>query len=740
MDDQANIKVFTRFRPLNDRELQISQSCCVNFLDSMTVSVTSSHENAEPMKFTFDRAFTPNESQKNVYEIAAKPIVDAVMQGFNGTVLAYGQTSSGKTFTMSGPDFEDDELMGIIPRMVTTVFDNICAADEHVEFSVKVAYCEIYLEKIKDLLNLSKVNLKIHEDRTRGIFIDGLTEVYVSNDKEVYELMLAGSDNREVAYTSMNAGSSRSHSLFLLTVGQTNSKDCCGKVGKLYLVDLAGSEKISKTGAAGKRLEEAKNINKSLTVLGQVIYSLTDGKSTHIPYRDSKLTRVLQDSLGGNSKTCLIVTCSPSPFNEAETVSTLRFGVRAKAIKNKPKVNREYTVAELKLMLSKAQEEIEKKNKIIARLEDNLKKLGGHVSVTFDEKSEIGEGKIDYDEVMAEIDDLRSRLNEEIEINSSLSDVKMKLHQETEGTRADNESLMLQTNALNEKVLDYETTLKEQEMLIEKLAITKETLETDYEQILKAKISLEQLLNERDLEISELKLHCPSNTKLTSSTIYDLRSQLEYEKEMNLELKNKTKQLEASLEESTKVLQKSGTNIQEILIVQAVARVKKVWDDERKSILKDLKNRINKVIELEIALDSAKERYEALENTLTLGEKNLKKKTEVLSKNLEQLGFLYHQLMNEKATSKVDLKILERKVARISDKNASLEEEIKKYKALLAQAESKMRMFEDELSYPNSSRISANNSSRMIKGSLLPHIKKTIKGGQDSARHSYLLE
>lgn len=740
MEDQANIKVFSRFRPLNDKEQQVSQNFCVNFVNSMTVSIASNYENTDPLKFTFDRVFPPNESQQNVYEIAAKPIVDAVMQGFNGTVLAYGQTSSGKTFTMAGPDFEDYELMGIIPRMVSTVFDNICSADEHVEFSVKVAYCEIYLEKVKDLLDVNKTNLKIHEDRSRGIFIEGLTEQYVSNDTEVYELMKIGSDNREVAYTNMNSGSSRSHSLFLLTVNQTNSKDFSGKVGKLYLVDLAGSEKISKTGAAGKRLEEAKNINKSLTVLGQVIYSLTDGKSSHIPYRDSKLTRVLQDSLGGNSKTCLIVTCSPSPYNEAETVSTLRFGVRAKAIKNKPKVNREYTIAELKLMLSKAQEEIEKRDRTIGMLEETLRKMGGTVPERIVEKRAETEERFGVDDVMGEIEDLRNRLSEEIQKNAHFAEENKKLSQETRDSRADKDSLKFQMNNLHEKVLSYESNIKDQEALIEKLVLTKENLEADHEQILKSKLLMEQQINEKEVEISELKLHAPSATKRTSDIIYELRSQLEFEKEKNQDFTKKIEQLEISLEESAEVLKSKGGNIQELLIKQAVSREKKNWDDERKSIIRDLKNRINKVIELEISLDSAKENYEALENTLTLGEKKLKQKTDVLSKNLEQLTFLYNQLLNEKATSKVDLKVLERKNMRLSERNFLLEEELKKHKSLLLESELKCKFLEEEASYINSSRVSMNNSSRIGRGSFIPHIKKMIKGGHEPPPLSYVME
>lgn len=177
-------------------------------------------------------------------------------------------------------------------------------------------------------------------------------------DSEVYELMRKGNGNRSVAATNMNAESSRSHSLFVLTITMTNNDDGSCKTGKLFLVDLAGSEKIQKTGAVGQTLEEAKNINKSLTTLGKVIVALTDKKATHVPYRESKLTRILSESLGGNSKTCLIITASPHPFNEAETLSTLRFGARARNIKNAPKVNKEYTIPELKKLLEKSEQKV----------------------------------------------------------------------------------------------------------------------------------------------------------------------------------------------------------------------------------------------------------------------------------------------------------------------------------------------------------------------------------------------
>ena len=232
---------------------------------------------------------------------------------------------------------------------------------------------EIYQERIRDLLDIKRVNLPIREDIIKGIYVDGCSEKYVGCAKDILDAFELGSNNRAQAATNMNEHSSRSHSIFILTIGQTNKKEGYSKIGKLYLVDLAGSEKISKTGATGHTLEEAKIINKSLTTLGRVINNLTDGKSQHVPYRESKLTRVLQESLGGNSKTCLIITCSPSIYNESETLSTLRFGERAKKIKNKPKINKEVTVAELQKVVDDLKEKLKKANARIAQLENYIR-------------------------------------------------------------------------------------------------------------------------------------------------------------------------------------------------------------------------------------------------------------------------------------------------------------------------------------------------------------------------------
>jgi kinesin family member 5 len=313
-----------------------------------------------------------NSRQPEVFEFSIRSTVDDIIKGYNGTVFAYGQTGAGKSYTMMGADIDDEEQKGIIPRIVEQIFASILASPGNIEYTVKVGYLEIYMERIRDLLRPENDNLPIHEEKSRGVYVKGLTELYVSSVDEVYEVMRRGGQARAVAATNMNLESSRSHSIFVITITQKNVETGSQKSGQLFLVDLAGSEKVGKTGASGQTLEEAKKINKSLSALGMVINSLTDGKSTHIPYRDSKLTRILQESLGGNSRTTLIINCSPSSYNDAETLSTLRFGTRAKSIKNKARVNAELSVAELKVMLKKVQTQVQTYEQYMGSLEGEV--------------------------------------------------------------------------------------------------------------------------------------------------------------------------------------------------------------------------------------------------------------------------------------------------------------------------------------------------------------------------------
>ena len=314
-----------------------------------------------PKQFTFDGVYDHTSTQKEIFEGCALPIVRAAIEGYNGTIFCYGQTGTGKTHTMEGKDEPENER-GLIPNTFETVFGDIDALEAaNKNFLVRASFLEIYNENVRDLLGKDQSRTcDLKEDPDKGVYVKDLTTFVVKSVAEIRKLHEVGKKNRSVGATLMNADSSRSHSIFTVTIETSEvnegeaEEDAHIRVGKLNMVDLAGSERQAKTGSTGDRLKEATKINLSLSALGNVISALVDGKSSHIPYRDSKLTRLLQDSLGGNTKTVMIANLGPADYNFDETMSTLRYANRAKNIKNKPKINEDPKDA----MLREFQEEI----------------------------------------------------------------------------------------------------------------------------------------------------------------------------------------------------------------------------------------------------------------------------------------------------------------------------------------------------------------------------------------------
>ncbi|XP_022743037.1 kinesin-like protein KIN-1 [Durio zibethinus] len=338
----SNVTVCVRFRPLSSKEKgDLGDNICIQTLDSETFIIKDEKE--EGFTFSFDKVFYEKSKQADVYEFLVLPIVQDAFNAINGTIIAYGQTGAGKTYSMEGPNIleSDEQKKGILPRVVDGLFACIRSSNDSTKYTIKLSMVEIYMEKVRDLFDLSKDNIQIKESRTQGILLSGATEISLLDTAQALQSLSSGIANRAIGETQMNMASSRSHCVYIFTLNQESITEKRAKSGKLILVDLAGSEKVEKTGAEGRVLEEAKTINKSLSALGNVINALTCGspaKANHIPYRDSKLTRILQDALGGSSRTALLCCCSPSPSNSSESLSTLRFGARAKHIKASPLV------------------------------------------------------------------------------------------------------------------------------------------------------------------------------------------------------------------------------------------------------------------------------------------------------------------------------------------------------------------------------------------------------------------
>nr|CAD7428733.1 unnamed protein product [Timema monikensis] len=344
LTNEDNIRVVVRIRPLSEKEIRSRFKNIIRIDHPNHISILNLTHNSDehPKTFTFDAVLGEASSQEDVYECFGRPVVEKVLEGYNGTIFAYGQTGSGKTYTMEGVQENKDEW-GIVPNAIHHIFltiDQATDKDKSIYFSVRVSYVEVYNDNIHDLLSEDHTaSLSIREDPLHGVFVKRLTGFVVVSSTDLYNVTTLGNRNRATGSTKMNEKSSRSHAVLMVTIQQNVSGKLITRVGSLYLVDLAGSERQSKTGTSGVRLKEASKINQSLSTLGKVIAALVDAKSTHVPYRESKLTLLLKNSLGGNSVTTMVANVAPSDYNYDETLCTLRYADRAKHIKNHVQLN-----------------------------------------------------------------------------------------------------------------------------------------------------------------------------------------------------------------------------------------------------------------------------------------------------------------------------------------------------------------------------------------------------------------
>ncbi|CAG2118482.1 unnamed protein product, partial [Medioppia subpectinata] len=386
MSAEDNVRVVIRCRPLLP-DLELNQDICVEVMvtlkDVLQCNSINTDSDGQTIRvsarqFTFDRIFGIDSTQTDVFAHSAKHIIDCVLQGYNGwygTIFAYGQTGTGKTYTVSG----------ILSKSFEQIFDHISKSGNDTKFLVRASFYEIYNEEIRDLLSKSHSKvLELKESTQCGVYVKDLLCYVVNSVADLDKLRKVGEKQRAVASTNMNKESSRSHTIFTITVEMiigSDPKSASLRVGKYNLVDLAGSERQSKTGTTGDRLKEAAKINLSLTSLSLVIAALTDSKATHIPYRNSKLTRILSDSLGGNSKTLLIACIGPAKMNIEESVSTLRFASTTKHIKNKAVINEDA------------------KDALLRRFQEQIQELKQQLELEADENEANGDSLLNNNEI-----------------------------------------------------------------------------------------------------------------------------------------------------------------------------------------------------------------------------------------------------------------------------------------------------------------------------------------------------
>lgn len=479
-DREENVQVVLRCRPLNEEEQRANVQSAVSCNDmKREVTVLNSLFKQADKTFTFDKVFGPKSQQRAIYDHAVAPIVDDVLEGYNCTVFAFGQTGTGKTYTMEGEITQQvGELpatAGVMPRAVRHIFDILEA--RKADYSMKVTFLELYNEELTDLLasedqsrfpedRQKRSTISLMEDGKGGAVIRGLEEIVVKSPSGIYSLLEQGSARRRTSDTALNKQSSRSHSVFSIyiyvkvtTIGNQELIKC----GRLNLVDLAGSESIARSGAKEVRAREAGELNKSLLTLGRVITALVE-HSVHVPYRDSKLTRLLRESLGGKAKTCIIATVTPAVHCLEETLVTLDYAYRAKSIRNKPEVNQKIK----SVMLKDLYQEMEKmKQDLKAAREKNGIYIPHERFVLEEAEKKAMREKVDCLELRLE------KQNKELEKYKKLylAEQECRMNLEIQNTE-----LKMKTESCKEEFLDLqeahsraEMSIKEKEYIISNL-------------------------------------------------------------------------------------------------------------------------------------------------------------------------------------------------------------------------------------------------------------------------------
>ena len=724
-EDLSSVGVAVRIRPLNNTEkAQNSQTCVTISKKDRTVTM------GKERTFTFDHVFGTDSKQVDVFENCAKDLVLSVFNGYNATMLAYGQTSTGKTYTMGTGQLSNmkDEEIGIIPRVIFMIFNEIEKRKLQSEFIIKVSFLEIYNEDIHDLLGSNSMvpekPISIREDKG-NIFLMGLHEEIVVNCEEMMTCLEKGTLQRIVASTLMNATSSRSHAIFTINIEQqtievqpevTEGQEYM--IGKFHFVDLAGSERAKRSGASGATLREGISINKGLLCLGNVISALTeDGqKRNYVPYRDSKLTRILQDSLGGNAKTFMIACISPAEINFEESLNTLKYASRARNIKNKPVVNRDpqsAVISALKQELAVLKNEIKNYQKLFCNSENlELKANFEAMKIDFFEDEELKNSKIKVqklekklEQAVNELEYNKGKINDSniqiLVIRKERDILKIKLEKYAEilasqGIIVEHEEKSFRLVDEYCETIEKLTKISEsKEKLITELQSLNESLEKSLAResslLQKRTEELETLKREKKLGKSEAEKIFTKNLddygKIFAETIMASLEKQDSEfidsEEPQVSEETQSKEELANVDNKIKEKQEIMKNIEE------------AFKDLQVQLLEEMSNQYYKKIE-ELELEkknTEKERDQALEK---MKESSVSDKQVVSERFRSKIVGLEEKLKENKAKDK-ELTTLQKLVETQKFQLAKLDEEIRKAKVERIRLQKKIKAESEEI-------------------------------------------
>ena len=733
------VMVHCRVRPLNDEDLR-------NYGKDQIIDTVDQHRGTISLKrefdrkcFTFDSVYDGSSSQKDIYSKVADPVVNSVMQGYNGTIFAYGQTGTGKTFTMIGGT---GESKGVIPRSISQIFMSIQQSPSH-SFSVKIGFLQLYMEMLQDLLSPDdNKTIKIRENADDGVYLTGVSWKTVNSVKQCMDWLAVGDRNRSTAFTSMNAHSSRSHAVYMVKIEKRvkytpeqleelekkgEAPDQSMTKSTLYLVDLAGSERVSKSKATGSRLDEAKNINLALLALGNCIQALSDKKAKYVPFRDSKLTRLLEDSLGGNSKTSLIVTIGPSSAHIQESLSAMQFGQRAMKIENRPEKN---IKVDYRALCSQLQAEVDKFNdgnnmfsiekdqylEEINSLKAQVEKLTSEKEQMEIELEEYRKGHNDlskFEEVKkSELTKLHSLYKAKLEKKESehkklLDQIdEVMLNREEELKREKNNSAELKNKVsylsnemktlkeeLEQEKTDRQVRIAQLVTEIDELKQKNHQEKAKFSELAEEQKTFEDIKRQQQASITELNEKLKSILNKYNQETESLNKELQKSQTMNEKLKS---QIQVKINEFKESQTQSEKNWQEVLKNKEKVlneRIKnlenkvneealKITQFEREKIaaLDDLNVEKEKFVGLNLKIEKIKEGYEDRIRDLQNENQGLEARSREIADGIRDLNL---QLEQEKALRKEEGSSLAHELKSSKHKNAKL---LKIYKESEAKA------------------------------------------------------
>ena len=698
------INVFCRFRPPSELELEHTSNNCITILSPKQLLVRKDNNLDIQQDYTFDGLFLPQTPLDQIYTRTTKQIIENVLMGFNGAIICYGQTGTGKTYTMNE----------ITPLAVNQIFNGIGASDKDNEiFKIEVSIIEIYKEQVNDVLDSKKTNLNLIENKLKrkNLTIENLTTVSVNTENELNDIIYKGTIKRNTNNTTMREYTAKSHNIIIITIYRYYKDKNYLRTGTLYLCDLEGSEKITKMNPVeGESIEEQKLVNKSLSALASVVQSLSIKNDTifHVPYRDSKLTRILAECLGGSAYTTLILTCTQNEYNLSETRNTLLFGERAKKIRNKPIINIELNADKNPII----KEILNKRNEEENNMDERAKKTA--------EFKRMYENEIN--QLKGQIKQLKENQNMDLNVIQELKENINLLENDKQNLKITKEKLLIKENELkdmNKKIKDLKKKCEKDDELIENLKNEGNRLKKENDGIKYLEMEKEgymQQVEEKENEIKNLeenmrekeqnirKLNSELDEKKTGIKSFQIKME-KMEKDFNNQINNKDliiKELENNIENEKNEKKKQKKIVQELNdnLIEANNKINN-YENKIKEQNRNMKINNNELEELKNEIINLKKKIENLEKSKQELIQEHTIEVDKLHKEIFELKSSINKLKSDNKTKDNNMQYLKEEKEKLEKMKEDYINEVKEKESEIQNKITELNTLKDEIQEKN---------------------------------------